>query len=79
MAVKDKEMIGLVADLRALLPELLLLLGALDPLHPPPELSSRIRSARSQLETLVARARAMEEERDCMPAAVKGRAKPPGA
>jgi hypothetical protein len=66
-------MIRLVADLRALLPELLLVLGSVDPLHPPPEVSARIRSVRSQLEALAERARAMEEATDCMPAAVKGR------
>ncbi len=62
-----------MADLRAFLPELLLVLGSIDPLHPPPELSSRVRSARSHLEALAERARAIEEATDCMPAAEKGR------
>ena len=70
---QGKERIRLVADLRDLLPELLSVLGTIDLLHPPPDVSSRIRSARSQLEALVERARTIEEEIDCMPAADKGR------
>jgi hypothetical protein len=70
---QEKERIRLVADLGALLPELLLVLGSIDQLHPPPDVSSRIRFARSQLEALVERARAIEESADCMPAAAKGR------
>lgn len=73
MSLQEKERIRLVADLRALLPELLLILGSIDALHPPPEVSSRIRTVRSQLEGLAERARAIEEAADCMPAAAKGR------
>lgn len=73
MGLQGKEGIRLVADLQALLPELLLVLGSVEQLHPPPELSSRVRSARSQLEVLVERARMIEEAADCMPAADKGR------
>ena len=62
-----------MADLRTLLPEVLSVLGSVEQLHPPPDVSSRIRSVRSRLEALVARARAMEEATDCMPAAAKGR------
>jgi hypothetical protein len=73
MNLQEKERIRLVADLRALLPELLLVLGSIDRLQPPPDVSSRVRSARSQLEALVERARGIEESTDCMPAAAKGR------
>lgn len=73
MGLQGKEIIRLVADLRALLPELLLVLGSVEQLRPPPDLSSRVRSARFQLEALVERARVIEEATDCMPAADKGR------
>jgi len=73
MNLQGKEMIRLVADLRALFPELLLALGMIDALDPPPEVSARIHSARCRLEALVERARAVEEAADCMPAAAKGR------
>lgn len=73
MGLQEKERIRMVADLRLLFPELLLVLGAIEGLPPPQELSARIRTVRAQLESLMERARAMEEATDCMPAAVKGR------
>lgn len=73
MGLQEKERIRLVADLRLLFPELLLVLGLIEGLHPPPELSARIGAVRSQIEALVERARALEEATDCMPAAAKGR------
>ena len=73
MGLQEKERIRLVADLRLLFPELLLVLGSIEGLHPPPELSARVGAVRAQLVALVERARAVDEAADCMPAAAKGR------
>lgn len=70
---QGKRMIRLIAELRELLPELLLMLGAVERLDPPPDLSARIALLRGRLEAVAAQARHLEEATDCMPAAERGR------
>jgi len=70
---REKERIRLVAQLRELLPDLLLTLGAVERLNPPPDLSTRIAALRTRLEGVAEEARRLEEATDCMPAAEQGR------
>lgn len=73
-APQGKQIIRLIAEIRALLPELLLTFGAVERLNPPPDLSARIEALRTKLEAVAEEARRLEEAADCMPAAEKGRA-----
>jgi hypothetical protein len=66
-------MIRLVTELRELFPDLLLTLGAVERLSPPPDLLARISTLRTRLEGVAEEARRLEEATDCMPAAEKGR------
>lgn len=70
---QEKRMIRLVTELRELLPDLLLTLGAVERLNPPPALSARIATLRTRLEGVAEEARRLEEATDCMPAAERGR------
>ncbi|TAK05960.1 MAG: hypothetical protein EPO39_10080 [Candidatus Manganitrophaceae bacterium] len=70
---QGKEMIRLVAEVRELLPDLLLTLGAVERLNPPPDLLARIEALRTRLKRVAEEARRLEEASDCMPAAEKGR------
>ncbi len=66
-------MIRLIAEVRELLPDLLLTFGAVERLNPPPDLLARIAALRTQLESVAEEARHLEEATDCMPAAERGR------
>lgn len=70
---REKGMIRLVTELRELLPDLLLTFGAVERLHPPPDLLARIAALRAKLEVVSEEARRLEEATDCMPAAERGR------
>ncbi|NKE69640.1 hypothetical protein [Candidatus Manganitrophus noduliformans] len=70
---QQKEMLRLVTALRELLPDLLLTFGAVERLHPPPDLLARIAALRTKLEGVAEEARRLEEAADCMPAAERGR------
>ncbi|MFY9270161.1 MAG: hypothetical protein WAO55_10495 [Candidatus Manganitrophaceae bacterium] len=72
----EKGMIRLITEVRDLLPDLFLALGAVERLNPPPDLLSRIQTLRNRLHTLSEEARLLEEATDCMPAAETGRRQP---
>lgn len=74
---KNKEMIRLIDEIRELLPDFLLMLGAIDQLRPPSPLRERIHPLRMKIERLMAQARRLEEATDCMPAAEAGRRENP--
>lgn len=66
-------MLRLIAEIRDLLPDLLLTFGAVERLNPPPDLRARIEALREKFEAIAETARRLEEATDCMPAADKGR------
>lgn len=80
-AVKSKEMLRLLWEVEDVLPEVLQVTAGLEadtpgrPDRPDrPDQSVQIRALRRRLETLLARARALREATDCLPAADAGRA-----
>ena len=70
-AVKSKEMLRLLWEVEDVLPEVLQVTAVLETAHP-----DRIQALRRRLETLLARAAALREATDCLPAADAGRAAP---
>lgn len=70
---RAKEIIRLLDEARELFPDLLLALGSIDQLDPPPAIRNRITLLRPRLERLIEETRALEEASDCMPAADLGR------
>lgn len=68
-AVKSKEMLKLLWEVEDVLPEVLQVTAVLETANP-----DQIRALRRRLETLLARATALREATDCLPAADAGRA-----
>ena len=68
-AVKSKEMPRLLWEVEDVLPEVLQVTAVLEAANP-----DQIRALRRRLDTLLARATALREATDCLPAADAGRA-----
>ena len=68
-AVKSKEALKLLWEVEDVLPEVLQVTAVLETANP-----DQIRALRSRLDTLLARATALREATDCLPAADAGRA-----
>ena len=68
-AVKSKEALKLLWEVEDVLPEVLQVTAVLETANP-----DQIRALRRRLDTLLARATALREATDCLPAADAGRA-----